>query len=273
MLYAIGILMILGFLFGAGLAFASRVLAVKRDERIEMIEEALPGVNCGACGFGGCSGFAEAAVRGDASPGGCPVGGLEVAQEIARILGQEIETSDAREVAIVRCRGTSEAAAERFEYVGEPDCDAAHAVAGGHKVCEYGCLGLGNCVRVCPFDAIFMGDDGLPLVDEEKCTACGNCVEACPRDIIALMPEGLPVYVMCVSHDGPRESRKACKNACIACGLCVRKFPDSYTLEDNLARIDYENCEGCEGAIEVCPTGALQPPRGGVLPIEEEAGS
>ncbi len=269
MVEAVVTLMVLGLLFGAGLAFASRVLAVKRDERIEAIEEALPGANCGGCGFAGCTAFSEALVHGEASAVDCPVGGSGMYQHIAHILGHEIEISENRRVAKVRCRGTLEAAVERFQYVGEPDCDAAHAVAGGHKECEYGCLGLGNCVRVCPFDAIFMAENGLPVVDEEKCTACGNCVEACPRDIIEIFDEDLPVYVMCVSHDGPRESRRACKNACIACGLCVRKCPEAYSLEDNLATVDYENCDGCEVAIEVCPTGALQPPREGVRSEEE----
>ncbi len=269
MIYAIATLMALGLLFGAGLAFAARVLAVKRDERVEAVEEALPGANCGACGFAGCHAFAEATVEGEADPTECPVGGIEVWEEVARILGQQISAEGNRLVAKVRCRGTKDAAADRFQYVGELDCEAANNLAGGHKECEYGCLGLGNCVRVCPFDAIFMGDEGLPIVDEEKCTACGKCVEACPRDIIELMPEDLPVYVMCVSHDGPRESRQACKNACIACGLCVRKYPEAYSLEDNLSVIDYDNCDGCEGAIEICPTGALRPPREGVQKKEE----
>jgi len=272
LLHAVATLMALGLLFGAGLAFAARVLAVKRDERIEAIEEALPGANCGGCGFAGCTAFAEALVHGESSPMDCPVAGSGMWQHIAHILGQEVEVDENRQVAVVRCRGTHDAAKDRFQYVGEPDCDAAHAVAAGHKVCEYGCLGLGNCVRVCPFDAIFMADNGLPVIDEEACTACGNCVDACPRGIIEILPENLPVYVMCVSHDGPRESRQACKNACIACGLCVRKFPDAYRLEDNLAEVDYENCEGCEGAIDICPTGALQPPRQGVAVKEEGTG-
>ena len=265
MVEAILTLMTLGLLFGAGLAFASRVLAVKRDERIEAVEAALPGGNCGACGKAGCGMFAEALVEGRTQIFSCPVADPENLERIAEILDLDIDTDSDRKVAVVRCQGDDEVAKDRFRYIGIKDCNAAQMVAGGHKACEYGCLGQGTCVGddVCPFDAIYMGPNGLPVIIEEKCTGCGNCVEACPRNIIALMPQGLPVYVLCVSHDGPKYARKACDKACIACGMCVRKCPnEAFVLEDKLAVVDYDKCQAAGVCIDVCPTGALVGPAG-----------
>ncbi len=263
-------LMVLGLLFGLGLAYASRVLAVKQDERIEAIEERLPGANCGACGFAGCTSFSEALVEGDAQVKACTVSGSDVLASIAEILGEDIDLSGEREVAVIRCRGTEEAAKVRFRYEGIADCAAAAQVGGGHKACEYGCLGQGSCVEVCPFDAIEMGPDGVPVVDEARCTGCGNCVEACPRDIIAVLPENRQVFLLCMAELGPREARQICTNACLGCGLCARRCPqDAIVMENDLPVFDFEKCDGCGTCVEVCPADSLR--RSAVWGNDDEA--
>ena len=259
MMPAVVTLMGLGLLFGTGLAFASRVLAVKQDERVEAIEECLPGANCGACGFAGCSSFSEALVEGDANPDDCTVCGSDTLSRMAEILGEDLDLSEDKEIAVVRCRGTKEAAEDRFKYAGIADCSAAEQVAGGHKACEYGCLGQGSCVDVCPFDAIFISEEGIPVVIEEKCTACGNCVEACPRDIIDIVPENQNVFLLCNAEYGPREARQVCSNACIACGLCARTCPhDAIVMQDNLPSFDFDECDGCGACVEACPADCLE---------------
>jgi len=251
-----------GLLFGAGLAFASRVLAVKQDERLEAILEILPSANCGGCGYAGCSSFGEAVLKGEADPTGCPVGGQHTTQEIARIIGVEVETPREKNVAKVLCRGTREAAKSAFNYVGPRDCRAAAMVSGGPKACRYGCLGLGTCVEVCQFDAIYMSPEGLPVVDYERCTACGKCVQVCPRDILQIVPLGKPV-VACRHPGKVREVRGVCSNGCLGCGLCVRVCPEEARfMEDNLGKVDYDKCARCPECIsaEKCPTKVIEPP-------------
>jgi len=247
----------LGFLFASGLVLAYKKLRVEEDPRVEKVSQALPQANCGACGFSGCRAFAEAVVKGGVEPYGCPVGGSEVAQEIAAILGKKAGEF-IQKVARVHCRGTREAAKDRGIYLGISTCHASHLL-GGNKQCSYGCLGYGDCVRACPFDAIHMGEERLPAVDETKCTACGKCVDACPRNLIELHPLSQNVLVFCRSEDRGPTARKVCKNACIVCGICVRACPDAIALENNLAvitdhkKIDPEKIP----EIEKCPTGAI----------------
>ena len=247
----------LGLLFAAGLAVAYNKLKVEEDPKIEKINEALPQANCGACGFSGCRAFAEAVVKGKAESNGCPVGGNDVAQNIAHILGVSAGKI-LRRVARLHCRGTNEAALSRGHYLGVTTCAAAHII-GGNKQCSYGCMGLGDCVLSCAFDALHMGEDGLPIVIEENCTACGKCVDACPRDLFALHPESQNILVYCRSLDGPKASRKLCKNACIACGICARACPEAIIMENNLAIItDYKKIDPEKiPAIEKCPTKAI----------------
>lgn len=274
MLEAVVTLTALGLLFGAGLAYAGRVLEVKRDERIEAVEKTLPGINCGACGFAGCAGFSEALVHGEAAMKACTVSDSETLARIAELLGEEVDTSVARRIARVRCRGTDEAAELRFRYAGMKDCAAAQGVAGGHKVCEYGCLGMGSCVAVCPVDAIRMGEEGLPIVDIERCTGCGACVQACPRGVIDMLPADQPVLLNCLAQMGPREAARACANACLGCGLCERRCPEgAIVMENNLPIIDFERCTGCGVCVGVCPADSLElaGDDGAEEPGEEEA--
>ncbi|ACL70179.1 RnfABCDGE type electron transport complex subunit B [Halothermothrix orenii] len=248
----------LGALLAAGLGIASRTFHVERDKRIDEVEEALPGANCGACGYAGCSSFAEAVVKGEAPVNGCPVGGAEVADKIADIMGLEAEAGE-KKVAQVLCNGGWKETRQPAEYMGIESCKAANMVNGGTKACQYGCLGLGDCVAVCPFDAIEMNENGLPEVNYDKCTGCGKCVEACPRGIITLAPLSGKNHIRCSSHDHGKVVKGVCEVGCIGCGICARVCPvDAITIEDNLAVIDYDKCINCGLCAEKCPTGAIE---------------
>jgi Na+-translocating ferredoxin:NAD+ oxidoreductase RNF subunit RnfB len=247
----------LGFLFSAGLVLAYKKLRVEEDPNVMKISEILPQANCGACGYSGCRAFAEAVVKGDAAANGCPVGGEDVANNIAETLG--IEAGEViKKAARLHCRGTKEAAKSRGYYAGITTCYASHLV-GGNKQCSHGCMGFGDCVAVCQFDALYMGDDGLPVVIEEKCTACGQCVTACPRNLFELHPLSQEIIVFCRSEDKGPTARKLCKNACIACGICVRACPEAIVLENNLAVIkDYKKIKPEQiPAMEKCPTNSI----------------
>jgi electron transport complex protein RnfB len=247
----------LGFFFSLGLVLAYKKLRVEEDPKIAEVMEMLPQVNCGACGYSGCRAFAEAVVQGKAEPAGCPVGGEDVANDVAEALG--IQAGEViKKVARVHCRGTKEAAADRGVYVGISTCSASHLV-GGNKQCSYGCLGFGDCVWACPFDAIHMNEDGLPVITKEKCTACGKCVDACPRNILDLRPLSQHILVFCRSLDRGPIARKVCKNACIACGICARACPEAIVMEDNLAVItDYKKIDPEKiPEIQRCPTDSI----------------
>jgi Na+-translocating ferredoxin:NAD+ oxidoreductase RNF subunit RnfB len=247
----------LGFLFALGLVFAYRRLAVEIDPRIEKIAESMPQANCGACGYPGCQALAEAIAAGKAAPDSCPVGGEETVEKISAILG--IKAGEViKKVARLHCRGTKDAAPQRSEYLGLKTCYASHLM-GGDKLCTYGCLGLADCVRSCVFNAMYMGEDGLPVIIEENCTACGKCVEACPRNLLELHPISQNILVFCRSRDRGAVARKACKNACIACSICSRACPEAIVIENNLAVItDYKKIPPEKiPEIEKCPTLAI----------------
>lgn len=250
----------LGLLFGSGLAYASRKFSVKVDPRVEKIYDILPKANCGGCGFPGCMGFAAALVKGEAVPSACAPGGDALAKRVAEILGVEVETRE-RLIARVHCGGGCSIVKNRFEYIGMKDCTAAALVQGGPKDCLYGCMGLGSCVQACPFDAIYMNEENLPVVIPEKCTGCGNCVMACPKNLISLVPESSRVHVLCRSFDKGAVVRKVCSVGCIACNLCNKVCPVGETSEEkaivvrnNVAEIDYNLCINCGLCAEKCPT-------------------
>lgn len=243
----------------------SKKFAVKEDPRIAQVSAILPGANCGGCGFPGCSGMADALVKG-ADAGSldglmCPVGGAEVMGLVADLLGMAIANTDPM-VAVVRCNGTCELRPRMAEYDGLRTCTAMNACGAGETGCGYGCLGCGDCVAACQFDAIHMNPEtGLPEVDEDKCTACGACTKACPRHIIELRkkgPKGRRIYVSCMNKDKGAAAMKACKAACIGCGKCEKecKF-EAITITNNLSYIDFNKCRMCKKCVEACPTHAI----------------
>ncbi len=242
----------LGALMGVMLAVASRAFAVKTDERVEKIAEILPGANCGGCGYAGCRGLAEAIVAGKAKCSACAVGGDEVAAAIAGVMGMEAE-SPVRMRAQVMCSGTAEYAKKKYVYEGEQDCIAASKLGGGDKLCPNGCIGLGTCVKSCPFGAISV-TDGVAAVDYHKCRACGVCVTACPKHLIRLIPFDSYHWVGCRSVDDGKTTRKYCDVGCISCRLCERNCPaEAITVTDYVASIDYAKCTGCDTCVGKCP--------------------
>jgi Na+-translocating ferredoxin:NAD+ oxidoreductase RNF subunit RnfB len=248
----------MGLLFGGVLAFASQKFAVVIDPKVEMVGEYLPGANCGGCGFAGCAQFAEEVVAGRAPLNGCIAGGSAVSVKIAELLGMAAPEAEARIVAKVVCLGDCVVAKDKSVYDGYADCKAALMFGGGHKTCQYGCLGLGTCARVCPFEAITMNENGLPVIDVEKCTGCGKCKNICPRQVIDLVNAKTFHMVQCKSKDKGKVVREACERGCIGCNLCVKNCPENaIRLENNLAIIDSYICNNCGTCVEVCPRNTI----------------
>ncbi len=246
----------LGIIFGLWLGFMQRFFFVKKDPRIEHIFSLLPGSNCGACGQAGCYGLAETLASGEVTSITCPVVHEKERESIAHILGINISVTE-KYVATLICGGGVRCK-DNFQYHGIRDCNIATLVMKGPKACMFGCVGLGSCVEVCPFDAIRMGKDGLPEIDTQKCTGCGKCVKVCPKEILVLAPLKKMYNVMCHSSDKGADVIKACKAGCIACGKCVNACPaNAIALKDNVAVIDYTKCTNCGKCLEVCPTKAI----------------
>jgi electron transport complex protein RnfB len=230
-----------------------RIFYVEVDARQEKLMEILPGANCGGCGYPGCAGYAAALVEGKAEPTACPPGGAELASEIGRILGVAVGEVQ-RKIALVACAGDQRFVEERALYLGIEDCSAAHAVAGGSKQCQYGCLGLGSCQRACPFDAIAISDRGLAYVIEKACTGCGQCVEACPRGLISMVPFSADVHVLCRNPERAKVVKAICKVGCTGCKLCAKKS-SRFKVEASLAEVTYDEADEIpEEAALVCAT-------------------
>ena len=250
--YAILVMGVLGFAFGLMLDVADKKLQVKADERISQIRACLSGANCGACGYAGCDAFASAVVEGKVLPNGCLAGGSSTANAIAQILNVHTDFADPS-VARMICQGTEEAAKAQYTYDGYQRCSLAVTLGGGPKQCQYACVGLGDCVRACKFDAITL-KDGIAQIDEKKCTQCGACVKACPRSVIRLQPSGAKILVRCNNKDAGRLSRLVCARACISCGRCEKACKyDAIHVIDRLAVIDDSKCTSCKDCVDVCP--------------------
>lgn len=252
----------IGLLAGVILFFVAQKFKVYEDPRIDQAEDVLPKANCGGCGFAGCRAFAEACVKSETFDGlFCPVGGNETMNTIANILGRTA-VEKAPEVAVIRCSGSPHFRKRTSEYNGAATCSIESALYKGHTDCQYGCLGHGDCVIVCNFDAIRINPETLlPEVDEEKCTACGACVKACPKHIIELRPKGSKsrrIYVSCVNEEKGGIARKQCEVACIGCSACQKacKF-EAITIQNFLAYIDPQKCRLCRACTTVCPTNAI----------------
>lgn len=258
---AIAILGGLGLIFGLVLAIASKVFYVETDPRLDALNEALPGANCGGCGYAGCGGYAEAVLKGEAAIGDCASGGEECARAMSAIMGVEMGEMK-RKVAYVRCSGyhrvsddgKEKGSKKKAHYEGFKDCLAASKVGGnGPIACKFGCLGFGTCVKACKYGAISIVD-GVALVDREKCVGCMACARACPRKVIAQVDYEKKVYVPCASRAKGAVTVRGCSAGCIGCGMCVKICENkAITLDNGLARIDPEKCTDCGLCATVCP--------------------
>ncbi|MBD3261354.1 MAG: 4Fe-4S dicluster domain-containing protein [Candidatus Altiarchaeales archaeon] len=248
-------ILVLGVMAAAAsllLYLAARRFEVKQDPRLDELLEVLPGANCGACGYASCEAYAGKLLNKEALVTGCVAGGSEVIEKVAAIMGEECGDAQ-KKVARLRCLGGSKAKND-FTYDGLKSCEAASLVAGGQKACKQGCLGFGDCVAACPFDAISMGDDGLPIVDSGKCTACGVCVETCPKNLFILAPADKKIFVACMNTDIAADVMKKCGAGCIACRVCEKTCPvDAIHVINNVAKIDFKKCVQCGQCVAKCP--------------------
>ena len=248
----------LALVFAVVLAVAWRFLRVIEDPRLEALDEALPGSNCGACGEPGCHAFAVKLLDGEQSPAGCTVSSPQAVEAIAALLG--VEAGEARKrLARLACAGGAGQARLLADYKGFDSCTGAAVVAGGGKSCPWGCLGLADCEVACDFDAIAMNDQGLPVVDPELCTACGDCVEACPRDLFSVVPQDHSLFVQCSAPITGPDAIALCGVACDACGRCAQDAPgDLIRMVNGLPVVDYAAAGPATPAItRRCPTGAI----------------
>jgi Na+-translocating ferredoxin:NAD+ oxidoreductase RNF subunit RnfB len=257
-LTAIGFLLGLVSALAVVLAVANTKLKVFEDPRIDQVNDMLPGNNCGACGLPGCRAFAEKTVSGEIKPSECPVGGADAANEIADLLG--VDAGEAvKKVARLMCAGGNDVALQMSEYQGKESCRLASAVGGGGKSCRYGCLGFGDCMDVCTFDAITMGPTGLPVVNVEKCTSCGDCVEICPKSLYEIVPLEQHLITQCKSELEGDEILETCRVACTACGKCAADAPQGLLkMKKNLPSLNRELMHlQSPNATMRCPTGAI----------------
>ncbi len=254
-LITIGFSALLAFVLGIALAFFREKFKVERDPKIDEVREALPGANCGGCGFPGCDGYAEAVATGRAAPTKCTAGGSSTAEALAKIMGLEATVED--KVAVLLCQGTKEKAVQKGDYIGIETCRAAKLSTGSIKACTWGCQGFGDCVAVCKFDALAMGEDGLPHVNYDNCTGCGMCVEECPQKILTLVPrDRVGSIVLCSNRNVLKQNvLKTCKVGCIKCELCVKNCPEgAITMVNGIPVTDYAKCTSCGICAQKCPT-------------------
>lgn len=246
----------IGLAAGLILSIASSIMSVKKNEKLDLILNILPGANCGACGFSGCEGYAKALSEGTCKPGLCTPGGKSTADKISEILGIASVNSE-KKVALVHCSGSIDNTSKKMEYNGIKSCTAASSLFGGDSSCQFGCLGLGDCIKACKYGAIDICS-GVSLVDYNKCVGCGACVKACPKNLINLVPAKQQAVVRCSNLDKGAQTIKVCSSGCIGCMRCAKtcKF-GAITVENSLAKVDPKKCTGCGNCVKVCKPGCI----------------
>lgn len=258
-IYTIIVALVIAFLLGVLLGLFKKIFHVDTDPKVQAVRDVLSGANCGGCGMAGCDSFAGAVVNGDAPTDGCVAGGSKCATSIAEILGKAgVEVKP--KVAIVACNGNKECALDKGVYEGVKTCKAANLVMNGTKKCAFGCIGFGDCVQVCKFGALSMGENGLPIVNYEKCVSCGQCSKVCPKKLIKIIDkETKGPVALCSSHsDNKPQIKKDCSNGCFKCGMCARKCPaQAIDISSGLPVVDYTKCTSCGECIKACPDKVL----------------
>ena len=241
---------ITGLIIGVLLGIAAIKFRVETDTRVEAVRECLPGSNCGGCGFAGCDACAEAIVKGEAPFNAC-AGSRQA--DIAAIMGAEAG-EQVKMVAFVKCAGTCDKTSVKYRYQGIADCRKLALIPGhGEKDCSFGCMGYGSCMTACKFDAIRVVN-GVAVVDKEKCVGCSACTKVCPNGLIVLRPYDAKYAVACSSTLKGRDVKAKCTTGCIGCGICAKQCEaGAITVENNIAKIDYEKCVGCGACTEKCP--------------------
>lgn len=273
-LITLGFSAILAFILGVALGFFKEIFNVEQDPKVAQVRTALPGANCGGCGYPGCDGYAAAVAAGSAPVDRCAPGGKSVVDVLAGIMG--VTASSEEVVAVLRCQGNKDVASLKGIYVGVPTCRAAKLSTGGTKTCSWGCMGYGDCAAVCKFDALSMGDDGLPHVDYGKCTGCGMCASECPQNLFALVPKSRTgSIVLCQNRSVVKAAvSKACKTGCIKCEICVKNCPEKcITMENGIPVTDYSKCTSCGICVSKCPTKCYKLLEDGVVhfaPVREK---
>ncbi|MCE1205899.1 MAG: RnfABCDGE type electron transport complex subunit B [Spirochaetia bacterium] len=250
---------ILAFVLGTALGFFREKFKVERDPKIDEVREALPGANCGGCGFPGCDGYAEAVATGRSPTTKCTAGGSATAEAVSKIMGVDAAREDV--VSVLLCQGTKDVAVSKGEYVGVQTCRAAKLSTGSVKACSWGCQGFGDCVNVCKFDALAMGEDGLPHVNYDNCTGCGMCAEECPQKLFVMVPrEKKGSIVLCSNRNVIKANvLKTCKTGCIKCEICVKSCPEKcITMVNGIPVTDYSKCTSCGVCVQKCPTHAYK---------------
>ena len=256
---AIIIISAMGIIAALMLVIAAKVLYVPEDERIGLVTEVLPGANCGACGFAGCADYAKAVVEGRAPTNCCVPGGANAAEAVSKVMGVKAGRTEAKK-AVVACQGFNFNTTKKYEYQGITSCAAAAKMFAGPSACAYGCVGFGDCVAACQFDAIHIVN-GVALVDNNKCTGCGACSRACPKHVIDMIPDDVNPVVLCHNADKGALTRKVCSTGCIGCMKCTKVCPtNAISVVNNLARIDQELCIACEQCANECPVKAIHIP-------------
>ena len=257
-LITLGISFAIAFILGILLGFFKKVFHVPVDPKIEAIRAALPGANCGACGFPGCDGFAAAVAEGTAPVDGCAAGGKDTAEAVGKVMG--VSASAVPQVILLACQGSKEHAQNRGIYNGVKTCLAAKTTVNGTKLCSYGCIGFGDCVAACRFEALTMAEDGLPHVDYTKCTGCGMCAQVCPQKLFSKVPADRKGAVALCSNRTTNKTSviKNCKVGCIKCLKCEKacEFDAIYVI-DGVPVVDYDKCTSCNTCVEGCPTHVL----------------